>query len=536
MKRQKLQEGSPGAGDASELEPKSKKRFVGVRQRPSGRWVAEIKDTTQKIRLWLGTFDSAEEGAKAYDSGMCSRSLTLSLRWNSLSVWLTVCAPGGCDAAARALRGANTRTNFVTAIACEGAVPATTSKAARLIRLRQIAAANAKSEAKQKLGHPLLRQDLSPQSVAADASDDERHSQVTTPPRLISSSPLKPPRQIGRKHNAPSLLSSVKTEQEGTAPPPPASTGENYPELHSPTPQQSAITSENLSNAINHSILPIAPPENPNLSPLSRPPLETCNQLNTTAPSPANDEVTFSHKAVDNGSKKREAPPLENSSVSADENHLTASPPASQQSLVPCSSNKADASQYGDDNERPIFTGIDSSPATGSASCKLEVHAESSLQSCGSTGAASTSETPRAKEFGSEQDTIPWPDYVLVDGLDLPSCETNCGVYASAFDFSAEAMDRDSCTSSVLLEDQQYLSDDSTEFLLTMPPEPEPEPPLSPSPDRTTHGRAQSSGSTDTVDGDAHGECSSPQALWSCMDLAPLCMVSQHRPKCAASV
>lgn len=48
---------------------KSKKRFVGVRQRPSGRWVAEIKDTTQKIRLWLGTFDSAEEGAKAYDSG-----------------------------------------------------------------------------------------------------------------------------------------------------------------------------------------------------------------------------------------------------------------------------------------------------------------------------------------------------------------------------------------------------------------------------------------------------------------------------------
>lgn len=49
---------------------KTKKRFVGVRQRPSGRWVAEIKDTTQKIRLWLGTFDSAEEGAKAYDSGM----------------------------------------------------------------------------------------------------------------------------------------------------------------------------------------------------------------------------------------------------------------------------------------------------------------------------------------------------------------------------------------------------------------------------------------------------------------------------------
>ncbi|XWS50218.1 hypothetical protein CRYUN_Cryun12cG0069800 [Craigia yunnanensis] len=56
--------------------------FVGVRQRPSGRWVAEIKDSLQKIRLWLGTFDTAEEAARAYDD------------------------------AARALRGANARTNF----------------------------------------------------------------------------------------------------------------------------------------------------------------------------------------------------------------------------------------------------------------------------------------------------------------------------------------------------------------------------------------------------------------------------------------
>uniref|UniRef100_A0A7C9CTL3 AP2/ERF domain-containing protein n=2 Tax=Opuntia streptacantha TaxID=393608 RepID=A0A7C9CTL3_OPUST len=68
MAKKSCSSSTPTTGEELQARDRSEFKFRGVRKRKWGKWVSEIRLPHSRDRIWLGSYDSAEKAARAFDA------------------------------------------------------------------------------------------------------------------------------------------------------------------------------------------------------------------------------------------------------------------------------------------------------------------------------------------------------------------------------------------------------------------------------------------------------------------------------------